>query len=264
MAKVIGILSLKGGVGKTSIVSSLGDALSNFGKKVLLVDANFSAPNLGLHWNIVDPSITLHHVLSRTANIKDAIHSVNNLDIIPSSIFSNLQINPLILRDKLNQVRKKYDFILVDSAPAVNEDVLSVILASNSLIFVTTPDYPTLSNTLKSIKLARERGAVIDGLILNKVHNEDFELSVEDIEKTIEAPVLAVIPYDVEVLRALSKFIPFTSHKPRAEGSIEYKKLAGVFVGQRYKTFSLKNIFRLTPKPQDVNRELFYKRVFKE
>ena len=262
MTKVIGVLSLKGGVGKTSVVSSLGDALSEFGKKVLLVDANYSAPNLGMHFNIIDPQITLHHVLSRKANIKDAIHNLGKMDIIPSSIFTNMQINPFILKDKLNQIKRKYDFILLDSAPAVNEDVLSVILASNSLLFVTTPDYPTLSSTLKSIKLAKERGAVIDGLILNKVHNKNFELSINDIEKTIGAPVLAVIPYDVKVLESLSKFIPFTSHKPRAEGSIEYKKLAGVFTGEKYKTFSLKNIFRITPRHQDVNRELFYKRVF--
>jgi septum site-determining protein MinD len=264
MAKVIGVLSLKGGVGKTSVVSSLGDALSDFGKKVLLVDANYSAPNLGLHFNIVDPQVTLHHVLSRRANIKDAIHHVDKMDIVPSSIFPNFEINPLLLKDKLSPIRKGYDFILIDSSPAVNDDVLSVILASNSLIFVTTPDYPTLSNTLKSIKLAKERGAVIDGLILNKVHNKDFEISIKDIEKTIEAPVLAVIPYDVKVLEALSRFIPFPSSKPRAEGSIEYKKLAAVFTGQKYKTFSLKNIFRITPKPQDVNRELFYKRVFED
>lgn len=263
MAKTIGILSLKGGVGKTSVVSSLGDALSDFGKEVLLVDANYSAPNLGIHWNIINPEVTLHHVLSRTANIKDAIHHTNKLDILPSSIFTKTQINPFILKDKLNQVKKKYDFILIDSAPAVNDDVLSVILASNSLIFVTTPDYPTLSSTLKSIKMAKERGAVIDGLILNKVHDKDFEISIDDIEKTIEAPVLAVLPYDINVLESLSKFMPITSHKPRAEGSIEYKKLAGIFTGQKYKTFSLKNIFRITPSRQEVNRELFYDRVFK-
>ena len=262
MNKTIGVMSLKGGVGKTSVVSSLGDALSILGKKVLLVDANFSAPNLGIHWNIIDPQVTLQHVLSKTANIKDSIHKVENVDIIPSSIFSSIQINPFLLKDKLNQIKKKYDFILLDSAPALNDETISVILASNSLIFVTTPDYPTLSSTLKSIKLAKQRGAIVDGLILNKVHNKNFELSIDDIEKTIEAPVLAVIPYDIEVLKALSKFIP-TSHKPKADGSVEYKKLAGVFTGQKYKTFSLKNIFRITPKRQDVNRELFYKRVFK-
>ncbi len=190
MTKIIGILSLKGGVGKTSVVSSLGDALSGFGKKVLLVDANYSAPNLGLHWNVIDPEVTLHHVLSRKANIKDSVYKMDNLDIIPSSIFHSIEINPLILKDKLGQIKKEYDFIILDSAPAMNEETLSVILASNSLIFVTTPDMPTLSNTLKIINLARERGAEVDGLILNKVHDRDFEISIDDIEKTIESPVL--------------------------------------------------------------------------
>ncbi len=262
MTKIIGILSLKGGVGKTSVVSSLGDALSGFGKKVLLVDANYSAPNLGLHWNVIEPEVTLHHVLSRKANIKDSVYKMDNLDIIPSSIFHSIEINPLILKDKLGQIKKEYDFIILDSAPAMNEETLSVILASNSLIFVTTPDMPTLSNTLKIINLARERGAEVDGLILNKVHDRDFEISIDDIEKTIESPVLAVIPYDTEVLRALSKFTPFTSHKPNAEGSIEFKKLAGVLAGTKYKSFSLKNIFNFAPERQEVNRELFYRNVF--
>ncbi|GAG95692.1 unnamed protein product [marine sediment metagenome] len=67
MGKAIGILSLKGGVGKTSVVAALGDAFADFGKKVLLIDANFSAPNLGLHFNIVDPEKTIHDLLDRTA-----------------------------------------------------------------------------------------------------------------------------------------------------------------------------------------------------
>jgi len=50
MGKTIGIISIKGGVGKTTTVSALGAALANeFDKKVLLIDANFSAPNLALH-----------------------------------------------------------------------------------------------------------------------------------------------------------------------------------------------------------------------
>lgn len=263
MAKTIGILSLKGGVGKTSIVSSLGDALSNFGKKVLIVDANFSAPNLGIHFNIVDPAITLHHVLSRKANINDAIYKSKNLDIIPSSIFHNLQISPMILKDKISSLKKKYDFILLDSAPSIEEDTLSVINAADSLIFVTTSDHPTLSSTLKSIKIAREKGSQIDGIILNKILNKDFEISPENIEETTGIPVLAVIPYNVQVLKAVSEFIPYTSFKPHAEGSTEIKKLAAVLSGEKYKTFSFKNIFALTPRIEEINRELFYDRVFK-
>ena len=62
--KIIGIISLKGGVGKTSSVANLGAVLaSEFNKKVLVVDANFSAPNLGLHLGLVEPKVTIHDVL---------------------------------------------------------------------------------------------------------------------------------------------------------------------------------------------------------
>ena len=53
MVKTIGVISIKGGVGKTTIASSLAaDLVNHYGKKVLLVDANYSAPNLGLHIDI--------------------------------------------------------------------------------------------------------------------------------------------------------------------------------------------------------------------
>lgn len=65
MGKVIGVISIKGGVGKTTVVSNLGATLAyEFGKKVLVIDANFSAANLGLHLGIVDPEITIHDVLA--------------------------------------------------------------------------------------------------------------------------------------------------------------------------------------------------------
>ena len=59
MGKTIGVISLKGGVGKTTAVVALGSALADFGKKVLLVDGNFSAPNLGLHLDLFDTEKTI-------------------------------------------------------------------------------------------------------------------------------------------------------------------------------------------------------------
>jgi septum site-determining protein MinD len=263
MGKVIGILSLKGGVGKTSVVASLGEAISGFGKKVLLIDGNLSAPNLGMHLNIISPEITIHHVLCREANIGDAIHNLENFDIIPGLMFNKKRVNPLDLKKKIRGLKRKYDIILIDSSPALNEESLAVILASDEIFIVTTPDYPTLSMTLKSIKKANDRGAVINGLILNKVYNRNFELSLDEIEKTAEVPVMAVIPHDISVLKSLSKFKPSTEFSPRSEASKEYKKLAATLIGKKYKPFSLKNFFKITPKRQEINREIFYERVFK-
>lgn len=262
MGKSIGIVSLKGGVGKTSVVSALGAAIADFGKKVLLVDGNLSAPNLGLHLNIINPKTTLHHVLAGQSNISEAIYNIGNFDLIPASIFNRIQINPLKLKDKIKFLKKKYDFVIIDSSPALNEETLAAMLASDSIFVVTTPDLPTLSMTMKAVKLAKQRGTPIDGLILNKINNRDFELSVEDMEEGVDIPTMAVIPYDINILKALSEFTPSTLHKPKSEASEEYKRLAATLIGEKYKPIRLKSFFRwINPKKQDINRTIFYTEI---
>lgn len=263
MGKIVGVLSLKGGVGKTSSVISLGACLSELGKKVLLVDCNFSAPNLGLALNVINPEKTLHHVLERSVHIKDAVHELDNFHVIPATIFKEPKINPLKLKDHIKNLKEAYDVILLDSSPALNDETLSVMLAADELILVTTPDHVTLGTTLKAIKNARERGFKVIGLILNKVYNKKFELSIDDIERTTDVPVLAVIPHDVEAVKSVSLFMPWAERKPRSKGIIEYRKLAHVLVGERYQENKIKNLIKkITPARQEINREIFYTSVF--
>ncbi len=263
MGKVIGILSLKGGVGKTSSVVALGGALASFGKKVLLVDANFSAPNLGIHLNVISPEKTIHNVLNGDAKIEEAIHNLEGFDLIPASVYPKKQFDPLKLKEKLKSLKNNYDFILIDSSPSLNNETLAAIVSSDELFVVTTPDYSTLTMTLKAIALAKKRGTPISGMILNKVYNNKFELSMADVEKMSEVPILAVIPHDVNVLKSQYYFTPSTYLKPKSNSSIEYKKLAACLTGERYAPFRFKEIFgKVSPPRQEVNRELFYKGVF--
>lgn len=264
MGRTIGVVSLKGGVGKTSSVVSLGHIFSELGKKVLLVDANLSAPNLGMHLKLVDPELTLHHVLARKAHIQDAIVSYQGMDILPSSLFSSEKINPLQLRQALSAVRHLYDVILIDSSPALNDETLGAMIASDELLVVSTPDYSTLSTTVKAIRLAKMRQTPINGLILNKVHNKKFELSLHDIERTSGVPVMAVVPHDTSVLHAQSEFTPLTRFRPRARASEEYRKLGYVLVGEKYVSPKrLTSYFgKAWPTKQEINREIFYNSVF--
>ena len=114
-ARTIGIISIKGGVGKTSCTANLGAALANeFGKKVLLVDSNFTAPNLGLHFGIVDPQKTLHDALLDKIGIKEAILEYKEgFHILPSSL-ADRKVNPFKLKQKLQELKAHYDFILLD------------------------------------------------------------------------------------------------------------------------------------------------------
>ncbi len=264
MGKTIGIVSLKGGVGKTSVVAALGGAFSRLGKRVLLVDGSLSSPNLGLHLNMIDPEKTLHDVLNRNAKVREAIQSYPGFDVLPASIFNKVEVNPLKLKDHLKNVKKSYDVIVLDSSPSLNEETLGVMIASDEILVVTTPDHPTMSTSLKAAKLAKQRGTPISGIILNKVHKKDFELSLGDIESTLEIPVLAVIPHDLNVLRALSNMEPSTTYSPGSEGSEEFMKLAASLAGEKYRKNTFRDFFsNIFPTRQDINREIFYKSVFR-
>lgn len=263
MGKSIGVISLKGGVGKTSVVAALGSAIAGFNKRVLLVDGNLSAPNLGIHFKIIHPEKTLHQVLNREIHARSAVHKLENLDIIPASMFTDKQPNPLKLRDRMDYLKKKYDYIIYDSSPSLNDETLGVMLASDSLFVVTTPDSPTLSTTIKAVNLAKERGSPIQGVIINKVHNKKFEIPLERVEDVLEAPVVAVIPYDIRILKALSEFIPSVEHRPSSEASREYKKLASVLIGHKCRPGKIRKFFRwISPKKQDVNRLILYRSIF--
>lgn len=262
MGKTIGIVSLKGGVGKTSSVVSLGAALASFGKRVLLVDSNFSAPNLGIHLNLINPERTLNQVMEKIISPKDAVHTLENFDVLPSSMSGPVITNPLKLKDRLKSLKDEYDFIILDSSPALNEETLATMLASDQLFVVTTPDYSTLSTTLKAITLAKKRGTDIGGIILNKVYGKDFELSFDDIEKTAEVPIIAVVPHEVNVLESQANFTPITKFKPFSEVSDEFKKLAASLIGKKYKPFRFSRLFSwILPKKQEINRTIFYDRV---
>ncbi|MBN1644890.1 AAA family ATPase [Candidatus Woesearchaeota archaeon] len=257
MGKTIGIISIKGGVGKTSSVAALGAAIANFNKKVLIIDANFSAPNLGLHLGIVNPKITLHHVLRDKAKAEDAIYKYKNMNIMPASLLDRQIKKPLTFRKKIEHLKKMYDFILIDSSPSLNNETLAAMMASDELLVVTTPDYPTLSTTMRAIRIAKQRKTPIIGVIINKVYNKNFELTLEEIEEAAESPVLAVLPHDTNVLEALANTTPLTNYSDKTEVAVEYTKLAAALIGEKYtdNRFKaiLKQIFSKTPQ-QDVNR----------
>jgi|TARA_Y100000310_G_C20660488_1_gene804464 septum site-determining protein MinD len=264
--KTIGIISLKGGVGKTSSVSNLGAALaSEFGKEVLVVDANFTSPNLGLHLGVVEPAATLHDVLLDKIDIAEAIYEhESGFHFIPGAYISR-KIQPFKLKKKIEHLKEHYDMILLDSSPNLNEEILSTMIASDELLVVTSPDYPTLSTTLRAVRLAKQKKTPITGLILNRVRNKKFELKVEDIEEAAQVPVLSVLPEDINVLESVAHTTPVALHKPKANASIEYKKLAACLIGEQYKDPRLwskvKSMFKKGVTIESINRLLIEKEM---
>jgi len=269
MAKTISIIAVKGGVGKTSVSASLATDLANrHGKKVLLIDANYSAPNLGLHMDIVEPAKTIHDVLAGKADISHAIHSRYGVDVVPGSFVYNKEMNHFKLKSRIGKIKKKYDFVIIDSSPSMNDEILSAMLASDNLFVVTTPDYPTLSCSLKAAKLAKDRGVPISGIIINKIRNPKYELELEEIEKAVGIPVVAKIKDDPTHVESIFMRMPAPVYNKRSKFSKEVAKLSDALAGERTKTPLWKKLFTLKFGREEVNRQMlresFYKSLFEE
>jgi septum site-determining protein MinD len=258
-AKTIGVIAIKGGVGKTTTVTNLAHVLSNdFGKKVLIIDANFSAPTLALYLGLKDYKFTLHDVLNDKVPAGDAIikHDAG-FDVIASSLVPK-KINPYDLKKKIEHLKEYYDFILLDSSPNLNEEILATMVSADELLVITTPDMPTLRSTVNAVNVAQKKKTQISGIILNKVRNKVFEVNLNDVELATSVPVLAVLPEDVKVLEALSMAKPVVRHAPNIDCSIEYKKLGGCLVGSKYDdtrlVTKLRNLVSREVPKQEINR----------
>lgn len=163
------------------------------------------------------------------------------------------------MKKKLKEVKDDYDVILLDSSPSLNHEILATMVASDELLVVTTPDYPTLSTTMHAVKTAKQKKTPITGLIVNRVLNKRFELTTEEIEQSCGCPVLAVLPNEVKIIEALSLTKPAVLYTPLSDAIIEYKKLAALLIGQHYhdrriKT-QIKDIFGKVSK-QELNRRM--------
>lgn len=265
MSKTLGFISIKGGVGKTTISSSVASSLaSHFGKRVLLVDANFSAPNLGLHMDIVSPQRSIHHVLDKKAGITSVVHNKFGVDVIPGEYVYNSNLNYLKLKDLLKKVKNNYDFIVLDTSPSLNDETLSAILASDNLFVVTTPDYPTLSCSLKAARLAKQRSKPISGIIINKIRDPSFELTLKEIESATDIPVVARIPDDKTATRALFTRIPIPVYKKNSKFSKEISRLNAALTNKQYKYQFLQKILPSNFRKEEINRQLMKKSFYEK
>lgn len=234
-AKIISIVSVKGGVGKTTIASNLGVSLAGtYGLKTLLIDCDFDLPSVGFHLNMLDPDITLHEVLEGEFPLNEAVHvhAESGLDVILGSL-SGASIVSGDMADLIEQLSASYDWIVIDTNPALDGNLRNVISLSNEALIISSPDFPSISGSLKAIKVAEECGVKIRGVVLNKVMNKSYELDEKEIEETLGSPVISRIPEDPKVKEALSQKKPVVLYAPNTSAGRELKRLAGTLAEGR-------------------------------
>jgi len=233
MKRIIGIISGKGGVGKTTLAINLSAAFHEFQVENVLVDANLSNANLSLQLGMQYTPITLQDVLNGEINVFHAIRiHPTGLRVIPTSISLN-KLNADISR--LSSVLAQLNStVIVDFPPGINDEFKEILKACDEALVITNPEIPAVTDALKAIRIAHKLKKPIIGIALNRVRNEPFELSVREVEHLCEIPVIGVIPEDKKVREANSESLPVVFRNPYSKSAIAFKKLASAILGKAW------------------------------
>jgi cell division ATPase MinD len=251
MTRVIGIISGKGGVGKTTVVANLGSVMAQkFKKEIIIIDCNISTSHLGLYLGMYYTPVTLNQVLTGHAKIDDAIYQyhISGLRVIPASLsFSDLKgVDIAKLKNAIKKLFGKADIILLDAAPGLGREAMATVRASEEVIFVNTPFVPSTMDIIKCHQVANEMNVKPLGVILNMVGKEKYELTSKEVEELIELPVISNIPMDKNVLRSLALKMPVVLFSPNSPSSREFVRLAAKLLGEKYEPQDfISNIMKL-------------------
>lgn len=237
MKKLIVITSGKGGVGKTTTAINLGAAINHFGHDVLVIDANLTTPNVGIHLNSPEVPVSLNHILQNKAEVFEAVYEHNSgLKVIPSSI--SMKELKKIKSDKLKNYKKDFkkvsDWVIVDSAAGLGDEAQHALKLADELIVVTNPEMPAITDALKAIKLADEMKKPIKGVIITRVKKNKSEMQPDTVKEMLEVPILGMIPEHLDVQEALNLKDAVVHTHPKSKPSRAYKEIASNILGVKY------------------------------
>ena len=246
MSRIIAITNQKGGVGKTTSAINLGAALAVSDVKVLLIDADPQGNSTsGLGVQKTPGLATIYDVLVDGKDIAESIcpTSMEGLEILPADknlIGVNLQLvneegRESILRQRLEGVRDKYDFILIDCPPALDLLTLNALIAADSVLipiqceFFALEGVSELMDTIERIRESFSHPLKTEGILLTmyddrtnltrQVAADLREFFGDDVFKT-------VIPRNVRLAEAPSHGKSILAYDPGSRGAEAYIQLA--------------------------------------
>ena len=246
MGRIIAIANQKGGVGKTTTAINLSASLASLGKKVLAIDmdpqGNMSS-GLGVDKNEVEK--TVYDLIIGNIGIEECIYEevIENLDVLPSNIdLSAAEIELIgvdnkeyILRDEVNKVKEKYDFIIIDCPPALSMLTINAMTTSDSVLVPIQCEYYALeglSQLIHTIELVQERlnpDLEIEGVVFT-MYDARTNLSlqvVENVKDNLNQNIYkTIIPRNVRLAEAPSYGMPINLYDPKSKGTESYLLLA--------------------------------------
>ena len=158
----ISITSGKGGVGKSTLVSNIAVRLAELGNRVLILDGDLGMANIDIMFD-VKSKYSIYDVITGEKRMADVIVPLgDNISLIPggSGVYG-LQTLDMIqkwsLMEQINQLGGHYDYLLIDTAPGIDDKVLYLNAAAEDVSIVVTPDPSSITDSYALIKLMNQK-----------------------------------------------------------------------------------------------------------
>lgn len=235
IGRVITIMSPKGGAGKTVTAANVALQLAMWGDpgRVVIMDADLQFGDVSLVLQ-VDPIYTIVDAAREIDELdEDLMRSLltthaSGMKIFAAPLEPSLadEVSTQVVVRSLTMLKRMFDYVVIDTAPFLDEPVLSILERSDDVLLVVDMDLPSVKNaklaldTLKLIKFPFEKIK----LILNRV-NSKARLDIGELERSLELDVQAAISSDKLVPRAVNEGEPVVSLYPRSRVA---KDLRGV------------------------------------
>jgi septum site-determining protein MinD len=225
--EILVVTSGKGGVGKTTTTASLGAALALRGKKTLVVDADIGLRNLdvilGLENRIVFNIVDVAKGACKPNQAIIRSKKTPNLFLLPASQTDEKDvINEEQIRKTLDQYRRDFNFIIVDSPAGIEQGFKNACAAADRAIVVTTPEVSAIRDADRVVGLLSaqdiEAQLLINRVDYDMVRRGDM-LSVPDVQDILGIELIGVVERDEAIIIAANTGEPvvFNANSKAAE-----------------------------------------------